>query len=77
VNLGRPHSAKGNIHSSKSRLGVSLVVTEKVLNHVSGSLAGIVGVYQRHEFADEKRAALEKWADHIQRLVSNRLTKGC
>jgi hypothetical protein len=45
------------------------VVIEKVLNHVSGSLAGIVGVYQRHEFADEKRAALEKWAKHVERLV--------
>jgi hypothetical protein len=33
-----------------------------VLNHVSGSRAGIVGVYQRHEYAEEKRAALDAWA---------------
>jgi hypothetical protein len=48
---------------------VSLVVIEKVLNHVSGSLGGIVGVYQRHEYADEKRQALQLWADHVERLV--------
>jgi integrase len=71
------HDLRRTVASGMARLGVSLVVIEKVLNHVSGSLAGIVGVYQRHEFAEEKRAALEKWADHIQRLVSNRLTKGC
>jgi integrase len=55
--------------SGMARLGVSLVVIEKVLNHVSGSPAGFVGVYQRHEFANEKRAALQQWADHVERLV--------
>ena len=44
-------------------------LTVLVENHVSGSFAGIVAVYQRHEFAEEKRAALEKWAEHVQQLV--------
>ena len=48
----------------------SLSVIEKVLNHVSGSFAGIVGVYQRHEFAEERRGALQQWGDHVERLVS-------
>jgi hypothetical protein len=52
-----------------ARIGVNLPVIEKVLNHVSGSFAGIVGVYQRHDFADEKRAALELWAQHVAKLV--------
>ena len=30
------------------KLGVRLEVTEAILNHVSGSRAGIIGVYQRH-----------------------------
>jgi integrase len=63
------HDLRRTAASGMARLGVSLVVIEKVLNHVSGSLAGIVGVYQRHEFADEKRAALQQWADHVERLV--------
>jgi hypothetical protein len=37
-----------------------------------GSRAGIVGVYQRHEYADEKRAALERWADHVDGLIHGR-----
>jgi hypothetical protein len=52
-----------------ARLGVNLPVIERALNHVSGSFAGIVGVYQRHEFSEEKREALEKWANHVERLV--------
>jgi integrase len=63
------HDLRRTAATGLARLGVNLVVIEKILNHVSGSLAGIVGVYQRHEFADEKRAALQQWADHVERLV--------
>ena len=44
------------------RLGVRLEVTEAVLNHLSGSRAGVVGIYQRHDWAEEKRAALDAWS---------------
>jgi integrase len=69
------HDLRRTVASGMARLGISLAVIEKVLNHVSGSFAGIVGVYQHHEFADEKRAALEKWADHVERIVSNKSGK--
>jgi hypothetical protein len=52
-----------------ARLGVSLPVIEKVVNHSSGSFAGIVSVYQRHDFAGEKRKALEQWDRHISSIV--------
>jgi integrase len=52
------------------RLGVRLEVTEAVLNHVSGSRGGIVGVYQRHHFTEEKRQALDAWADELRRICS-------
>lgn len=52
------------------RLGVRLEVTEAVLNHVSGSRGGIVGVYQRHHFTDEKRHALEAWAAELSVIVN-------
>ena len=43
---------------------------ERLLNHTSGSFGGVVGVYQRHDFADEKRDALERWSRHVLELVS-------
>jgi integrase len=61
----RLHDLRRTAASGMARLGVNLPVIERILNHVSGSFAGIVGVYQRHEFADEKRAALQLWADHV------------
>jgi integrase len=66
------HDLRRTAASGMARLGVSLPVIEKVLNHTSGSFAGIVGVYQRHEFAEEKRAALQQWADHVEQLVKCR-----
>jgi hypothetical protein len=50
-------------------LGVALPVIEKLLNHVSGSFGGIVGVYQKHEYAAEKAEALKRWAAHVAGLV--------
>jgi integrase len=62
------HDLRRTAASGMAKLGVSLVVIEKVLNHVSDSLAGVA--YQRHEYAEEKRAALQQWADHVEGLVS-------
>jgi integrase len=64
------HDIRRTAASGMARLGVNLPVIEKLLNHVSGSFAGIVGVYQRHSFADEKRAAMAAWARHVEALVS-------
>jgi integrase len=64
------HDLRRTVASGMARLGVNLPVIEKLLNHVSGSFAGIVGVYQRHSFADEKRAAMGAWARHVEAIVS-------
>jgi integrase len=64
------HDIRRTVASGMARLGINLPVIEKLLNHVSGSFAGIVGVYQRHSFADEKRAAMTAWARHVEAIVS-------
>jgi len=58
------------------RLGVRLEVTEAVLNHLSGSRAGVVGIYQRHDWAQEKRAALDAWSAHLLAAAEGRLPAG-
>jgi len=59
------HDIRRTVATGLQRLGVRLEVTEAVLNHVSGTRAGIVGVYQRYEWLDEKRAALSAWAAEV------------
>jgi integrase len=65
------HDLRRTLASGMARLGIQLPVIEKVLNHSSGSFRGVVGVYQRHSYADEKRKALEAWANFVADLVSN------
>src|ERR1019366_3120750 len=64
------HDLRRTMASGMARLGIQLPVIEKVLNHSSGSFRGIVGVYQRHSYADEKRQALDAWASFVQSTVS-------
>jgi integrase len=65
----RLHDLRRTVATGMQRLGVRIEVTEAVLGHVSGSRRGIVGVYQRHDYAEEKRAALIAWADHVAKIT--------
>jgi len=65
----RTHDLRRSCATGLQRLKVPLQVTESVLGHTAGSRAGVVGIYQRHDYADEKRAALEAWGAHVTALV--------
>jgi integrase len=63
------HDIRRTVATGMQRLKVPMPVTEAVLNHVSGSRSGIAAVYQRHDYFDEKREALEKWAAEVSRII--------
>lgn len=65
----RLHDLRRTVATGLQRLGINLQTIEAVLGHTSGSRAGIVGVYQRHSFADEKRVAVERWGAHVEGLL--------
>lgn len=68
----RLHDARRTFVSGMARLRINLPVIEKVINHTSGSFAGVAGVYQRHSFADEKREALDMWGRFVTDLVDGK-----
>jgi hypothetical protein len=70
------HDLRRTLATGLQRLGVRLEVTEAVLNHLSGSRAGVVGIYQRHDWAEEKRAALDSWSAHLLAAAEGRLPAG-
>ena len=63
------HDIRRTVATGCQKLGVNLQTVEAVLGHTAGSRAGIVRVYQVHDFAAEKRAALEAWGAHVMALV--------
>ena len=50
-----------------SRAGVSADIAERCLGH---AIRGVRGIYDRHRFEDEKRAAFEALAAQIERIVN-------
>jgi len=75
------HDLRRTMATGLQRLGIRLEVTEAVLNHLSGARSGIVGVYQRHHYFDEKRLALAAWAKEVNRLAraarAKKTSKSC
>jgi integrase len=63
------HDLRRTAASGMAALGVRLPTIEKCLNHQSGTFKGVLAVYQRHDFAAEKRDALQRWADHVDAVV--------
>jgi integrase len=64
------HDIRRSAITGLQRLGFPLEVTEAVANHKSGTLAGVAGVYARHDYASEKRKALDAWAQHVMSVVA-------
>lgn len=65
----RLHDLRRTLATGFQRLGVRFEVTEAVLNHVGSSRSGVAGIYQRHDWRPEKRAALKTWNDHIVSIL--------
>ena len=49
--------------------GIAPHVIERILNHSTGILGGVAGIYNRFQYLPEMRAALELWAEQIGKLA--------
>ena len=47
-----------------------LALVERVLNHVSGAQGGLVGVYQKHQYRVERKAAMLAWGNYVEKLTA-------
>ena len=52
-----------------SIFGGTAHVVDRILNHVNGAISGIARIYNRNEYAPERKAALEAWGRYIEGLV--------
>ncbi|MEK9810902.1 MAG: site-specific integrase, partial [Candidatus Nanopelagicales bacterium] len=57
-----PHDLRRSASTHLHKAGVQRHVVEKILGHVDSSVAG---VYDRHEYWNERRTALDDWADRL------------
>jgi integrase len=68
-----PHDLRRSAASGMTALGISRLHVSKVLNHADRDVTG--RVYDRNEYAAEKRTALDTWADHLQAIVTGKARK--
>ena len=63
------HDMRRTAASGMAGLGIPPHVVEAVLNHRSGTIKGVAAVYNRYNYAAEKRDALDKWAERVVAIV--------
>jgi integrase len=64
------HDLRRTAVTIMAETGIPPHIVEAIVNHVSGHKSGVAGTYNRAVYAAEKRAALQRWADHVERIVS-------
>jgi integrase len=62
----RPHDLRRSAASHMSRLGASRLTLIKLLNHSDRS---VTSVYDRYDYDQEKREAVERWGSEVAALV--------
>jgi integrase len=66
------HDLRRTFATGLSDLGIGPDVIEQVLNHVSGTRAGVAGIYNRSALLPERREALKRWEQHVLAIVEGR-----
>jgi integrase len=71
----RLHDLRRTCATGMAEIGIAPHIVEAVLNHVSGARASVAGTYNRAAYGPEKKAALERWAAHVEGLIAGHAAK--
>jgi integrase len=72
----RLHDLRRTAVSGMAALGHPVQVVEAVINHKSGSVSGVAAVYNRHDYAAEKRKALYAWSRSVTDILDRKKQSG-
>jgi integrase len=61
------HDLRRTLGTGLGKLGVSRFIISRVLNHADRT---VTGIYDRYEYLDEKRHALEAWGQYLENLIA-------
>lgn len=64
-----PHDLRRTARTNMARVGVSDEVGEEVVNHIK---PGVVGVYNKHRYDNEKKEALLKWEGLLLEILKDK-----
>jgi integrase len=64
------HDLRRTATTGMARLKIPPHVVDRILNHTGGAIRGVAAVYNRFEYLDERRAALEAWGRYVEGLTT-------
>jgi integrase len=64
------HDCRRTFSSSWARLGIPIEVTEKYINHVSGKHSGVQAIYNRFDYLQPMRDAVERYEKWLYDLIA-------
>lgn len=64
------HDLRRTFSTVHAKIGTPIHVTERLLNHVSGSISGVAAVYNRHSYLEEMREAVVGYEGYVRGLIS-------
>ena len=65
------HDLRRTAATEMAELQIAPHITEKVLNHTSGKISGVAAIYNRFEYVDERRRALDAWSRHVEAMIGS------
>ncbi|MCE8005993.1 site-specific integrase [Aestuariivita sp.] len=65
------HDLRRTFATIHAKIGTPIHVTEKLLNHVSGTISGVAAVYNRHSYFEEMQAAMVGYDNYINNVVGS------
>lgn len=66
----RPHDLRRTLETGLARIGVAESLIDRITNHISAQ-PKMRRIYNQHDYAAEKREALEAWEAHVLSLVES------
>ncbi len=60
------HDLRRTASTMMNKIGIDPIIVERLLNHVQG---GVAGIYNRYQYANEKRGALLRWERRLTEIV--------
>ncbi|AGI68613.1 DNA integration/recombination/inversion protein [Octadecabacter antarcticus 307] len=66
------HDLRRTFATTHAKIGTPIHVTEKLLNHVSGTISGVAAVYNRHSYMDQMRTAVTGYDIYLKNLSNPR-----
>ncbi|MDX2308559.1 MAG: tyrosine-type recombinase/integrase [Hyphomicrobium sp.] len=68
------HDLRRTFSTIQARIGTPPHITERILNHQTGTLTAIAKIYNRYSYMDEMREAMRRYEQEILRILSTEKT---